>query len=214
MSRNEHFITRYQEIAKRRPPMELVRKVMSCEEFPSAEVDPLCTEDPTHPYGRRVLLQTEHAEVMLATWTPRTPCAPHDHGGSEGAVRVIRGAGIHWIWQVQHNKLCLIHEERVKAGDVLEFKAGIIHSMGDAGERERLVTLHFYTGPIEHMIVYDVDGQKTLMVDGSCGAWLPWDMPGLIHCMLPGIRPPSAFSEAARHVSASSETATSARAAL
>lgn len=203
MSLNEHFVARYQELARTRPSMDMLRRVMAGDELPSGEVDPLCTEDPAHPYGRRVLVQTEHAEVMLATWTRGAPCAPHDHGGSEGAVRVVRGAAIHWQWQVRQGGLCLVREERVRAGDVLEVKAGLVHSMGDAGGREPLVTLHFYTGPIDHMIVYDVNEQRTLMVDGSCGAWLPWDAPSMIRCMLPGIRPVGAFSDAARYDRAS-----------
>ncbi|WP_438028685.1 hypothetical protein [Sorangium sp. So ce233] len=165
-------------------------------------------------FGVPVRAWTPHMAEAPISVVPRDaakkPCsggAPHDHGGSEGAVRVVRGAAIHWQWQVRHNGLCLVREERVKAGDVLEVKSGLVHSMGDAGEREPLVTLHFYAGPIDHMIVYDINHQRTLMVDGSCGAWLPWDAPSLIRCMLPGIRSAGAFSEAARHDRASSSEA-------
>ena len=45
--------------------------------------------DTNRPYGRRVLHESATLEAMIAGWTPHAPCAPHDHGGSIGAIRVL-----------------------------------------------------------------------------------------------------------------------------
>ena len=140
----------------------------------------LVRPDPDKPYGRRVLLQTSVLESMLATWTRGVQCAPHDHGGSIGCVRVLRGVSLHRMYRVIDGALTLVKEERVSAGEVIAAGPDLIHSMGDGGAEESLVTLHLYTDPIDHMVVYDLEADRTLVVDGSCGAWVPHDRPELI----------------------------------
>jgi len=125
---------------------------------------------------------------MLATWTRSVPCAPHDHGGSKGAMRVLRGEAIHFMWKVEAGQLVLAAEERLSTGAVVTFGPDLVHSMADAGKDRNLVTLHFYAGPIDYMVVYDVDATRTLIVEGRCGAWVPRD-PLLIRKEFPGILP-------------------------
>ena len=137
------------------------------------ELDTLLIEDEEHPYGRRVLLDGPVMEMMIASWTRGVPCAPHDHGGSVGAVRVLRGEAIHRMYRLGPSGLELVVEERVGPGDVLACGPDLVHSMVDAGADEKLATLHLYTGPIPYMVVYDVEGQRTLQVSGACGAWVP-----------------------------------------
>ena len=162
-------------LAETAPPLTAIlsalREVRPCELELAASLRP----DPGRPYGRRVFLGTPAVEGMLATWTPGASCAPHDHGGSSGGVRVLRGVATHRIYRVIDGALRLITEERAAAGDVLAFGAGLIHSMGDGGGDASLVTLHLYAGPIPHMVVYDLTRGETLKVDGGCGAWVPDD---------------------------------------
>ena len=136
--------------------------------------------DTARPYGRQVLLATDKVEGMIARWTRGVPCAPHDHGGSFGAVRLLRGAAIHRVWRVTPEGLELLQEDRVEAPAVLSCGPHMVHSMVDGGAEEPLTTLHLYIDPIDHMMVYDLDGNRTLKVDGGCGAWLPDDEPELI----------------------------------
>jgi cysteine dioxygenase len=142
--------------------------------------------DPERPYGRKVLHDSDHLEVMIARWTPNHPCAPHDHGRSSGVVRLLRGASDHVRWTVAEGQLQRAAEERVEAGDVMSCGPALVHSMGCAGAEEPLVTLHFYMGPIPHMMVYDLDEQHTYKVNGGCGAWIPHDQPELIEASAPG----------------------------
>ena len=157
---------------------------------------PRMRPDASRPYGRNVFLNTEVAEGMLATWTRRHPCAPHDHGGSFGVVRVLQGEAIHRVWEVSNGELRLTFEERRGAGQILVCGRDIVHSMADGGAAEPLVTLHLYVDPIQHMVVYDVAARRTFVVDGGCGAWVPLDDPSLIRCSLKGFqRDPQLFAE-------------------
>jgi len=156
-------------------------------ELSDEELAELLRVDPERPYGRRVLLDGEYLEAMIARWTPGMPCAPHDHGQSSGVVRLLRGAADHVRWQVRDDGLHRAAEERVEAGHVMSCGPQMVHSMGDGGADEPLVTLHFYMGPIPHMMVYDLDEQRTYKVSGGCGAWIPHDQPELIDAMRDGI---------------------------
>jgi cysteine dioxygenase len=154
-----------------RPVYELVHllsRPIQAEELPS-----LLREDPARPYGRNVILAGVDAEVMVARWTRGTPCAPHDHGGSVGAVRVLQGEAIHRVWSLEGGSLRCRLEERVTPGKVLACGPGLIHSMEDGGAEEPLATLHVYSGAIPFMTVYDLAKERTLRVDPCCGAWIP-----------------------------------------
>ena len=131
------------------------------------------TADPSRPYGRRVLVGGPHCEVMVATWTRDRACAPHDHGGSRGVVRVLRGAAVHTVWRLVGGELVAVGRERLDEGAILSCGPDLVHSMVDAGDAHALVTLHAYVDPIASMTVYDLDHRRTLVVSGACGAWVP-----------------------------------------
>jgi cysteine dioxygenase len=143
--------------------------------------------DTSKPYGRRVLFQNDDLEVMIASWTRGVPCAPHDHGGSSGAVRVLQGRSRHWVWALVDGVLRVLKEEVVTAGGVMVCGADMVHSMGDDDANMPLVTLHMYTKSVDHMVVYDLDALETLVVEGSCGAWVPRDQPEMVRFRVKGL---------------------------
>lgn len=143
--------------------------------------------DPSKPYGRRVLFQNDDLEVMVASWTRGVSCAPHDHGGSSGAVRVLQGRSRHLVWSLVDGALQVVKEEIVEAGGVMVCGPDMVHSMGDDGAAEPLVTLHVYTKSVDHMVVYDLDASETLVVEGSCGAWVPRDRPEMVRSRFKGM---------------------------
>jgi cysteine dioxygenase len=142
--------------------------------------------DSTRPYGRQVLLNKAGLEVMIATWTRNLPCAPHTHGGSVGVVHVLQGASLHRVWKVTPKGLKLLDESIATAGDVLSCGTNLVHSMGDAGHADALVTLHLYANAIDHMLVYDTAQHHTLLVEGTCGAWIPEPKSGFIRAQIEG----------------------------
>lgn len=127
---------------------------------------------PHRPYGRKVLLNTAGLEGMIAQWNPGVPCAVHDHGNSAGAVRVLAGSGTHRQYHVMGGKLHLVAEDPIKSDDILQCGPTFVHAM-ESSEHEALVTLHLYGPSIPYMIVWDVPNNRTLKVDGGCGAWVP-----------------------------------------
>ena len=155
--------------------LEIARQIT----LTDTDLDALAHPDLEHPYGRRVLMAKPRLEVMVATWTPGTPCAPHDHGGSVGGVKVLRGTSLHRIYEVVEGALVLRREHTAGPGEVLAFGPNLIHSMSSADPNTPLMTLHFYTDAIEFMIVYTDD--ETLAVDGGCGAWMPEDEAMILH---------------------------------
>ena len=128
--------------------------------------------DPKRPYGRRVLHESATLEAMIAGWSRGHACAPHDHGGSIGAIRILEGSAEHTVWEVVDGELQATAKTVHHKDEVLPAAAHLIHSMRSIGEQP-LVTLHLYTDPIAEMVVYDLASGRTLAVDGSCGAWIP-----------------------------------------
>lgn len=139
------------------------------------DVRGLLAADAAHPYGRGVLVSDPGLEVMLATWTPGAACAPHDHGGAAGAVRVVAGRCLHRVYAPSGAALVLVEEREHGVGDVLVADPDLVHAMQDLDPDEPLVTLHAYLPGIADMVVYDVPGRRTLVVEGGCGAWVPDD---------------------------------------
>jgi predicted metal-dependent enzyme (double-stranded beta helix superfamily) len=154
------------------------------------EIAELRVADASHPYGRRVVVEEADLEAMIATWTPGARCAPHDHGGAVGAVRVLVGACVHTCYAPEDHVLRPVLTERRVAGDVLCATSDLVHAMQDVGD-EPLVTLHVYVPGIPRMVVYDEAGARTLVVRGGCGAWMP-DHPADVLRSLPGFQPPDA----------------------
>ncbi len=153
------------------------------------DVRGLLVEDPRHPYGRGVLVNDPGLEVMLATWSPGAACAPHDHGGAEGAVRIVAGRCMHRVYQPTGDALVLVGEREHGPGDVLVAEPDLVHAMQDLDPAEPLITLHAYLPGISEMVVYDVAGRRTLVVDGGCGAWVPDDPRQVIRAIDGFVRP-------------------------
>lgn len=173
-------------------------------DFDEAQRAALCVADPSHPYGRRVILNHPRLEAMLATWTPGATCNPHDHGGAIGVVKVLSGRSHHHIYRVDADGLHLRHEEQAEAGSLIPIGPDLVHAMGDGAAGEPLVTLHIYSHSIDHMIVYDTVAGRTLVVDGGCGAWVPGH--DQLRLALPGLLPRPAVEAALAHATFALET--------
>ena len=127
------------------------------------------------PYARHVLFANEQLEVMLASWRRDFPCAPHDHGDSYSAIKVLRGRSHHRGFAIKNNRLTEVFSERKSTNDILVCQPKQIHAMGDDNDTETLVTLHLYAGSIDDMLVFSKTHSH--LVSGQAGAWLPVDSP-------------------------------------
>lgn len=137
-----------------------------------AELIAASVRDPSTPYGRRVLFSSPRLEVMIACWNPGDACAPHDHGGSTGAVRILQGRCVQTSWRPSGGRLVEIGRTTHETGEILSCARDVVHALATDPRDPPMVTLHVYTGAIDHMVVYDLAGHRTLVVPGNCGAWI------------------------------------------
>ena len=128
--------------------------------------------EPGEPYGRRALHRDEAGEVMLAGWGTDEECAPHDHAGGVGVVRVLDGAFTETDWVWRDGILARGASRLWRAGEAIPVVAGGIHSMVAHGAG---TTLHLYRPAISGMRVFDPARRQTLSVRDDCGAWVPRD---------------------------------------
>jgi cysteine dioxygenase len=125
------------------------------------------------PYGRRVLHRSAEGEVMLASWTGREACAPHDHGSSRGSVFVVEGAFLETWYRVERGLFRSFARREYGPGALIAIDRELIHAMEPVGPG---LTLHVYAPPISCMRVFDPGHNEALTVADDCGAWIPSDV--------------------------------------
>jgi len=143
-------------------------------QFSQQDIRELMSPDPAHPYGRKVLISHPEIEIMVATWSPNWPCAPHDHGNSNSAIRVLQGTSNHLGYTINNGQLAVSFQEVRQRNEIILCGPMQVHSMGSTGD-ELLLTLHCYAKSIDDMIIYDQKKRETIIVNGKAGAWLPVD---------------------------------------
>lgn len=129
------------------------------------------TEDELRPYvsfkegtyARHRVRLGRHAELLVLCWRPgqRTPI--HDHAGSFGAVRVLRGV----MWETLFE---MDGAEGLRYGSAREWRPGRvtgadvpdIHQLGNPEvSGQDLVTLHLYAPPLASLNVYKVGRRES-----------------------------------------------------
>lgn len=130
-------------------------------------VEPGC-----NPYGRRIVFQNEHIELIVMNWGSHAASLPHDHGQSEGWVRVLGGSVLHGRYEDEDGELRQVAEQRIDAGTIFHAPRGLVHHMASATARPT-VTLHCYYPPIHGMEVFDFAAERAAIVSDDCGAWWP-----------------------------------------
>lgn len=125
-------------------------------------------------YARHRVHLGEHAELLVLCWRPgqRTPI--HDHAGSYGAVRVLRGVMWETLFEMEgdaglvYKSSCEWTPGQVTGADVPD-----IHQLGNPDvSGQDLVTLHLYAPPLTSLNVYKVgrrDSTSTLWMN----SWNP-----------------------------------------
>lgn len=125
-----------------------------------------------HPYGRKLLVATEGAELVLIRWRPGQPCAIHNHGGGSGFVYLLQGEIDEHTWENAEQALSSSAMRKTiwSAGSVLPVDRDCVHIMTAQGPT---ISLHLYIGVTESMAIYDRDRSRRYLVSSDHGAWLP-----------------------------------------
>ncbi|GAA4892018.1 cysteine dioxygenase [Actinomycetospora straminea] len=126
------------------------------------------TVDPVHRWSRR-LHADEHLDVWLISWTTDQAAELHDHGGSLGALTVVRGALTEWRWSPgsEDDGTCAAEEiaargpglrrRVVDPGRSVAFGLGHVHDVSNRAV-ETAVSVHAYSPPLSAMSYYAVEG--------------------------------------------------------
>ncbi|MFD2992725.1 cysteine dioxygenase family protein [Fictibacillus nanhaiensis] len=124
------------------------------------------------PYYRKLLYQNKDVELLVMNWS-QLECAPHDHGSSQGWIKVLNGSTKNTVYELEENGLPreLFTKNHDKDQVLFAPKHGV-HKM-KAEENSDLVTLHLYSPPISGMKVYDLEKCSVCVVSDDCGAWWP-----------------------------------------
>ncbi len=94
-------------------------------------------------YGRQMVYQGKHFEIMVMSWLPGDYSAVHDHGHTTwGAVQVF-GHVMHQTFAVRKGVFALSKKEILPYGSVVKVNNPLIHQMGNITSGPYL-TLHIY----------------------------------------------------------------------
>src|SRR5205085_11204947 len=125
-------------------------------------------------YARPRVRLCEHAELLVLCWRPgqRTPI--HDHNGSFGAVRVLRGVMWETLFGMDGGRGLVYNSSREwTPGRVTGADVPDIHQLGNPDvSGQDLITLHLYAPPLTSLNVYKV-GRKDSVNTLWMNSWNP-----------------------------------------
>ena len=94
-------------------------------------------------YGRKMVVDHEHYEIMVMTWNPGDFSAVHDHGYTAwGAVQVF-GHVMHHTFSMAGDLFRLTKKEILPEGAIVKVNNALIHQMGNVTSAPYL-TVHVY----------------------------------------------------------------------
>jgi predicted metal-dependent enzyme (double-stranded beta helix superfamily) len=113
-----------------------------------------------------LIARTREFDAWLIAWPRESAAELHDHGGSRGALHVIRGALVETIpWRDDEGRVTLARRE-VLAGVTLAFGAGHVHDVSNEAA-EHALSLHVYSPPLTSMNYYDRSGDRLIPRDNG-----------------------------------------------
>jgi cysteine dioxygenase len=125
-------------------------------------------------YARHRVHLGPHAELLVLCWRPgqRTPI--HDHAGSFGTVRVLRGVMWETLFEMGESVgLRYASGREWMPGHVTGADVPDIHQLGNPDvSGQDLVTLHLYSPPLTSLNVYKV-GRKESTSTLWMNSWNP-----------------------------------------
>ncbi|MCO4764516.1 MAG: cysteine dioxygenase family protein [Myxococcales bacterium] len=123
-------------------------------------------------YGRKLVHDGGHFEVMVMSWLPGDMAAIHDHGRTQwGAVRLF-GRAEHATFRLRDGQLSTQARSQVSSGTTLPVHHQLIHQMGNQGS-EPYLTLHVYGAPPAHEGItsqarlYELHRDRVQRIDGG-----------------------------------------------
>lgn len=185
------YIARQLEAKRALKPADM-RKIVLEASVQASDIEPWSDYDhaATDSYGRQLIYQGAHFEIMAMSWKPGDFSGIHDHGYTEwGAVQVF-GPAEHATFRIEDNQMTTLSRFSFEPGAVVGVSHTLVHQMGNP-TGQPFLTLHVYGRPenIENVTgdakVYDLENNTIQRVDGGVFFALPekevkWTEPGPI----------------------------------
>lgn len=94
-------------------------------------------------YGRKLVIDAGHFEVMVMSWLPGDYSSIHDHGHTEWGVVQVFGPMDHFMFQEKNGELAISARQVLNPREIIKINNPLIHQMGNATSQPWL-TLHIY----------------------------------------------------------------------
>jgi len=132
----------------------------------------------TDSYGRKMIWDGGHFELMAMSWRPGDYSAIHDHGHTQwGAVKLF-GNVEHAIFSLKNGQLETMDRSTYPTGSVMAVAHDLVHQMGNVGQPPYL-TLHLYGcddregGITADARIFELDEEKIQFTSGGVFFSLP-----------------------------------------
>ena len=109
-------------------------------------------------YSRNVLIRESQFEILIMCWKSGQRSLIHDHGGSFGVVKVLRGILTESVFVPALNGMIKADASRdYQEGDIQVESPATIHQVSNLQPQSRnAISVHFYIPPLSTMNVYQL----------------------------------------------------------
>jgi predicted metal-dependent enzyme (double-stranded beta helix superfamily) len=121
---------------------------------------PFISFDPDQRWHRRIH-HDRNIDIWLISWLPSQGTELHDHGGSAGALTVVRGELAEACYVGHGERTGALHERRHPAGRSIGFGSRHIHDVRNLSD-DPAVSVHAYSRPLALMNYYALSGRGRL----------------------------------------------------
>jgi len=129
-------------------------------------------------YGRRLIYQGTHFEIMAMSWNPGDFSAIHDHGHTQWGCVQVFGPAEHATFRMDKQEITTLARWQMQTGEAIGVHHDLLHQMGNATDSPFL-SLHVYGEPegVPNVTgdarVLDLVANRIQYVDGGVFYHLP-----------------------------------------
>ncbi|NHN30153.1 cysteine dioxygenase [Paenibacillus agricola] len=120
-------------------------------------ITPYVKEPEQNAYGRNVIYQCEHTEIIVIMLPSHCVTSIHDHGDSIGAGLVVKGRLRNCVFKAQTENLAIEKAEyQFREGQLCFYSRGMIHQIVNSYS-DPLILINAYSPPLQNTKVYQLD---------------------------------------------------------
>ena len=131
-----------------------------------AEIEAGCEWSTTF-YTRNLIHRNSSYEALFLCWQPGQISSIHNHSGQDCWVKILQGTCEEklYIMNEKTNDIKLISSNIAKKGMNAYINDEIaLHSLQNVG-KDRMITLHVYSNPIDSCFAYDINTNQKKLVN-------------------------------------------------